>query len=344
MNMKKFILILSAFYFYVPYTIAMQVDKSNLNDTIKSKPEKNQEGDASLQQEANVKILKLYRSFGERISSSGYKTYKYPPHFGGAHILKNGKLVISISGDFKIGKKKIENVIGSGNTDFQSVKYSYAYLENLMDELNLFLMENSKTLPALDPISNYATRGATNSIEVGIIDLNDEKISALKNTPFNNPAIIFKNSGSNFNQLQEHPPAHAAAAIKTKNLHILNIRPFKFVKLDITPKKYSKADTTKGKIKMYSNSRKIPSISGNYVHIEKWENGIWVSKNRKAVAVEDIATYLNKVESLEQEFTLDKYLLKEEMKPGKYRVLKSFSLKYPTRKNVVLSTIFWIVD
>ncbi len=141
------------------------------------------------QQEANNKLAKLKHSYGHKKSRSGYSTFNYPDYYGGAHIKADGTLVVQIVGDLESGKKAISDIIGNSNIEFESVKYSYAYLDNLMDELALFKKQNRNTLPALNNIASFASGGVANHIELRLVELSDEKIASLKNTPFNNPAI-----------------------------------------------------------------------------------------------------------------------------------------------------------
>ena len=119
------------------------ISKSLTMDTAKQKlPEEikqnSVEADADFQWEANEKLSKLLKHYGENL----------PDYFGGGFIDEKGNLVINIKGKLENGKGKVTNIIGSDNIRFKSTKYSSKELNDIMEYLNNFAQkpENKKTI------------------------------------------------------------------------------------------------------------------------------------------------------------------------------------------------------
>ena len=119
------------------------VSESLAKDTAKQKlPEEikqnSVEADADFQWEANEKLSKLLKHYGENL----------PDYFGGGFIDEKGNLVINIKGKLENGKGKVTNIIGSDNIRFKSTKYSSKELNDIMEYLNNFAQkpENKKTI------------------------------------------------------------------------------------------------------------------------------------------------------------------------------------------------------
>lgn len=164
-----------------------QVSKSHELHTITNKiPEQIKpsfvEADAGFQQEANEKLTKLLKHYGENM----------PDYFGGGFIDEKGNLVINIKGNLVSGKAKISHIIGSENVIFQNTKYSNKELIAIMDYLNDFAQkpENKKytaNLSAWSQMENY--------IEVCFIKMNENSEADFRKYILDSEAIRFKECG-----------------------------------------------------------------------------------------------------------------------------------------------------
>lgn len=163
------------------------------------------EGDASHQEEANQKITKLNESFGQVRNLSGVNTINYPSYYGGSFITDEGKLIIYIVGDIGSSKKQISTLIGDSNTEYRPAKYSYATLTGLMRNLGAYMEDNIGASTTKD-IVMYSLRDMENKIVVQVLNLSEDKKLALKNTPFDNPAIELHNTNEPFrNEVNLNP-------------------------------------------------------------------------------------------------------------------------------------------
>lgn len=164
-----------------------QGSKSHKVDSIINKvPEQTKpsfvEADADFQQEANEKLTKLLKHYGENM----------PDYFGGGSIDDKGNLVINIKGNLKNGKIKITNIIGSENVIFQKTKYSNKELIAIMDYLNDFAQkpenkEYTANLSAWSQMENY--------IEVCFVKMNKNSESDFRKYILDSEAIRFKECG-----------------------------------------------------------------------------------------------------------------------------------------------------
>ena len=164
-----------------PVMISLTLDtvKQKLHEEIK---QNSVEADADFQWEANEKLSKLLKHYGE----------KMPDYFGGGFIDEKGNLVINIKGKLENGKAKVIKIIGSNKTRFQSTKYSNKELNNIMDYLNDFAQkpENKKytaNLSAWSQMENY--------IEVCFVKMNENSEADFRKYILDSEAIRFKECG-----------------------------------------------------------------------------------------------------------------------------------------------------
>jgi hypothetical protein len=138
-------------------------------------------------------------------ASSNRSEMNYGDDYAGAYINEDGKLVVLIASGEDTEEAEFQRAAGAlleaanpenaGDIVFQKAKYSYAYLEGLMEKIN-----NQNAQPK-DPDSiwyHIATVGILddkNRIEIGIVDLDDMKIQKFKSEVLDEEAITFKNSG-----------------------------------------------------------------------------------------------------------------------------------------------------
>ena len=163
------------------------VSESLAKDTAKQKlPEEikqnSVEADADFQWEANEKLSKLLKHYGENL----------PDYFGGGFIDEKGNLVINIKGKLENGKRKITNIIGIENIRFKSTTYSSKELNDIMDYLNHFAQksENKKTITNL---SGWALM--ENYIEVCFKKMNKNSEADFRKYILDSEAIRFKECG-----------------------------------------------------------------------------------------------------------------------------------------------------
>lgn len=157
------------------------------NDTI-NKPDF-KEADAEFQRDANEKLDKLLKFFGENA----------PDYYGGAFINEKGNLVINIKGDLNAGKDKISKIIGSENVVFQNKKYSQAELTKMMDFLNAFA-QNPANKKYTQNLMSWGLNEYDNRIDVGMKDTSPEKIKEFREHVTDFPAIKFFKSCGFVNQ------------------------------------------------------------------------------------------------------------------------------------------------
>ena len=164
-----------------------QVSKSNALDTItqilpEQRKQNSVEADADFQWEANEKLSKLLKHYGE----------KMPDYFGGGFIDEKGNLVIDIKGKLENGKAKVIKIIGSNKIRFQSTKYSNKELNNIMDYLNNFAQkpENKKITSNLSGWSQMEDH-----IEVCFKKMDKSSEADFRKYILNSEAIRFKECG-----------------------------------------------------------------------------------------------------------------------------------------------------
>lgn len=151
------------------------------------------EADASPQWEANEKLARLMKSFGTT-SNSKNEALNFPDYYGGAYITEQGKLVVYIHrDDLEKQKEKITSLVGSGNVELKKADYSYAYLTDIMDQLNEFVI-NKKNPSVMANFNVFALMDKENRIVVELKDYNEEKIAVFKKLVLNSPAIKFVKS------------------------------------------------------------------------------------------------------------------------------------------------------
>jgi hypothetical protein len=163
------------------------VMKSLTLDTVKQKlheeiKQNSVEADADFQWEANEKLSKLLKHYGENM----------PDYFGGGFIDEKGNLVINIKGKLENGKGKVTNIIGSDNIRFKSTKYSSKELNDIMDYLNNFAQkpENKKIIINLSGWSQME-----NYIEVCFKKMDKNSEADFRKYVLDSEAIRFKECG-----------------------------------------------------------------------------------------------------------------------------------------------------
>lgn len=163
------------------------VMKSLTLDTVKQKlheeiKQNSVEADADFQWEANEKLSKLLKHYGENM----------PDYFGGGFIDEKGNLVINIKGKLENGKGKVTNIIGSDNIRFKSTKYSSKELNDIMDYLNNFAQkpENKKIIINLSGWSQMV-----NYIEVCFKKMDKNSEADFRKYVLDSEAIRFKECG-----------------------------------------------------------------------------------------------------------------------------------------------------
>lgn len=195
--MKKHFFITLACCLFLLFTscsdssISTQFDERGSEKITKFTSDINEEADAAIQEEANLKIGKLMQAFGAN-NALGKSNVSYPDYYGGSFISDKGILTIYISGKFGVGKKEILKIIDEDKVKFKPAKFSYKYLTGLMDELNVWA--KTKEDPSLlNFISTFGVMDELNTIEVNVLGLDEYKKSLLEKSIFGKEGIKFTN-------------------------------------------------------------------------------------------------------------------------------------------------------
>ncbi|WP_164123120.1 S1 family peptidase [Sphingobacterium sp. xlx-130] len=151
------------------------------------------EGDASPQEVANQKLTKLIEGFGVQRNRLNKEVPDYPEYYGGAYISKEGNLTIYIFGDMQLGMQRVISAVGESKLEFKVADYSYAYLSDIMNQLNAFAAKNIKSA-IVENISVFSLMDSENRIVMELKDIGETKINEFKASVLNSPAIIFKKS------------------------------------------------------------------------------------------------------------------------------------------------------
>ncbi|HAP94613.1 MULTISPECIES: hypothetical protein [Epilithonimonas] len=196
--MKKHFFITLACCLFLLFTscsdssISTQFDERGSEKITKFTSDINEEADAAIQEEANLKIGKLMQAFGAK-TVLGKTNISYPDYYGGSFISDKGILTIYISGKFSTGKKEILKIIDEDKVKFKPAKFSYRYLTELMDELNLWAI--TKENPSLlNFISTFGVMDEFNTIEVNVLGLDEYKKTLLEKSIFGKEGIKFTNA------------------------------------------------------------------------------------------------------------------------------------------------------
>lgn len=197
--MKKLLIIGLAVMTIGSFNACKDVDWNN--DTILSETLESKSSDQNLidqsnetgQWEANQKYSKLISSFGTFINRFGNETPEYPDFYGGAYFSEQGKFTIYIHGDFEEGIRAVTSVIGKDNIEFKKADHSYKYLCNLSDEISDYVLKNKES-DVVQMISSFGVMDNTNTLEVRLIGLDEEKADRFSRAVLNKKAITFKNS------------------------------------------------------------------------------------------------------------------------------------------------------
>lgn len=164
-----------------------QISESNELDPIRQKLSEQTrlnsiEADSDFQLEANEKLTKLLKHYGENM----------PDYFGGGFIDEKGNLVINIKGKLENGRTKVIKIIGSDNILFQSIKYSNKELIAIMDYLNEFAQKPENKIH----INNISAWSQMESyIEVCFKIMNKNSEADFKKFILDSKAIHFKECG-----------------------------------------------------------------------------------------------------------------------------------------------------
>lgn len=142
------------------------------------------EADASFQWDANQKLEKLLKHYGENI----------PDYYGGAFINDKGNLVINIRGNLQKGKSEFIKIIGAGNVLFQNKKYSYKELNDIMNFLNEFA-QNPQNRDKMKNVPCWSLMELENYVEVCMIENTPEKQAEFRKNVLDSDAIRFRKSG-----------------------------------------------------------------------------------------------------------------------------------------------------
>ncbi|WP_297986081.1 S1 family peptidase [uncultured Chryseobacterium sp.] len=201
--MKKHFFITLACCLFLLFTscsdssISTQFDERGSEKITKFTSDINEEADAAIQEEANLKIGKLMQAFGAN-NALGKSNVSYPDYYGGSFISDKGILTIYISGKFSTGKKEILKIIDEDKVKFKPAKFSYRYLTELMDELNLWAI--TKENPSLlNFISTFGVMDEFNTIEVNVLGLDEYKKTLLEKSIFGKEGIKFTNASGRVN-------------------------------------------------------------------------------------------------------------------------------------------------
>ena len=160
----------------------LQQSKEKTFDTITEKYGQNIEANSDFQWDANQKLEKLLKHYGDNI----------PDYYGGGFINEKGNLVVNIKGELSKGKAQVIDVIGGENVLFQSKKYSHNELNAIMDYLNEFAQkpENKNYMDNLSAWSQME-----DYVEVCFVKMNENSQNEYKNKILNSDAIRFKECG-----------------------------------------------------------------------------------------------------------------------------------------------------
>lgn len=159
---------------------SLTVSKKNPEQT---KPN-SEDADADFQQEANDKLSKLLKHYGENM----------PDYYGGGFIDEKGNLVLNIKAKLEYDKTKVLDIIGSDNILFKSTKYSNKELITIMNYLNDFAQkpENKKYTTNL---SSWSKMEMENYIEVCFKKVNENSEADFRKYILDSEAIRFKECG-----------------------------------------------------------------------------------------------------------------------------------------------------
>lgn len=184
----------------------------------------------SIEYQSNLAYSKILESFGvNAILIEGEDQSKYPEHpeygeyYAGAYLNDEGKLVVllateennnysnsniisdeiqtskeisKLSAELKNVAIEIKEIAEDETVIFQTAKYSYAYLTELMDYFNSEFEKNVKNPESIwSEITGFELLDDKNCISINILNLDDKKIERFKNEVINSDAIVFSESG-----------------------------------------------------------------------------------------------------------------------------------------------------
>jgi len=129
--------------------------------------------------------------------------------------------------------------------------------------------------------------------------------------------------------------------------------PNNFIKLEIVPETMKVNNIPNKVIVRFTKSKDMKTYgTGNYFQLHRWNGKNWdivsfkkskIMGSRKIdVVFEDILYRFNKINKIELEINFLRFFDQKEMKAGKYRIVKGFMPSNGNKKNVYLSTEFYI--
>lgn len=142
------------------------------------------EADASFQWDANQKLEKLLKHYGNNI----------PNYYSGAFINDKGNLVINIRENLQKGKSEVIKIIGARNVLFQNKTYSYKELNDIMNFLNEFA-QNPQNRDKMKNVPCWSLMELENYVEVCMLENTPEKQAEFRKNVLDSDAIRFRKSG-----------------------------------------------------------------------------------------------------------------------------------------------------
>lgn len=139
----------------------------------------------------------LMNSFKENVSRSGSdQQIIYPDYYGGCYLDENHNLVVLVTGDANVYKQDVMTRANSSDFVLKSCEYSYNELNDVMNELNQFFLNdaNGNIVDALQWHS-FALSDKDNCIYVRLGDFTDANIARFKQMVLDSPILDFEKSG-----------------------------------------------------------------------------------------------------------------------------------------------------
>lgn len=161
-------------------------------DTEKQSLEKYSTEYFAKQEKSGQDYNKLIDFFNQSKSSES----KYPEFYGGSFVDTNGDYLIHINEKHKSlnhSKQELSEIIGNNNFKVLSANYSYNELEDVMNSLNSFKINNPNNKVAKN-FNTYWLSDIDNSVIVELDNMTDVQITLFKDQVLDSPIITFKKS------------------------------------------------------------------------------------------------------------------------------------------------------
>ncbi|OUO69617.1 hypothetical protein [Bacteroides sp. An269] len=154
--------------------------------------EVNAQSEPALQVNTEEKALETHAKLiaGFKQAAARSATSIYPDYYGGCFINDQKQLVVLATNES--GQAQIKSMTeNAGNLVFKPCKFSYNYLNQVMDELTDHMIKN-KDYKASNFIYCYVLDSANVVVVVGLLEYSPAKIEEFKRNVSDSPAIWFK--------------------------------------------------------------------------------------------------------------------------------------------------------